>query len=244
LIGRLLHDGAGVFEDQLAALKKDTTRFGTTGEDIDYALLMDGLQAEREQGITIDVAYRYFSTRSASSSSPTRPVTSSTRATWRRVRRRPTSRSFCRRAQGRLAADAPSRVHLFAARHPHVIVAINKMDLVGYSEEAFDAIRRECGEFLAKLSTADVAFVPICARKARTSCTGSANMPWYRGGPLLDRLESVFVSSDQNLVDLRLPVQLVLRPNQDYRGFAGTIASGVLRVGDEVAVLPSGRKAA
>jgi len=243
LIGRLLHDSAGVFEDQLAALKKDTSRFGTTGEDIDYALLMDGLQAEREQGITIDVAYRYFST-------PKRKfIVADTPGHEQYTRNMATGASTSDLAI--ILIDARKGVLPQTRRHAficsllgirHVIVAINKMDLVEYSESVFESIRSDCGEFLAKLAIADVAFTPICARKGENVVFGSDNMPWYKGGPILDRLESAYIASDQNLVDLRLPVQLVLRPNLDYRGFAGTLASGVLRVGDEVAVLPSGRK--
>ncbi|MBL8859661.1 MAG: sulfate adenylyltransferase subunit CysN [Planctomycetes bacterium] len=243
LIGRLLHDGAGVFDDQLAALKKDTARFGTTGEDIDFALLLDGLQAEREQGITIDVAYRYFATAKR------KFIVADTPGHEQYTRNMATGASNADLAI--ILIDATKGVLPQTRRHAficsllgirHVIVAINKMDLVGYDERVFDTIRAACGEFFAKLATADVSFVPLCARKGENVVHASANMPWYRGGPLLDRLENVYIASDQNLVDLRLPVQLVLRPNADYRGYAGTLASGVLRVGDEVAVLPSGKR--
>ena len=243
LIGRLLHDGAGVFEDQLAALRKDTTRYGTTGEEIDFALLMDGLQAEREQGITIDVAYRYFST-------PKRKfIIADTPGHEQYTRNMATGASTSDLAI--ILIDARKGVLPQTRRHAficsllgirHVVIAVNKMDLVDYSEEVFESIKGDCVEFLAKLQLGDVHFMPLSARRGENVVAGSANMPWYSGGPLLAYLETVHIASDRNLIDLRLPVQLVLRPNLDFRGFAGTIASGMLRVGEEVVALPSGRK--
>jgi bifunctional enzyme CysN/CysC len=243
LIGRLLHDGAGVFEDQLATLRKDTTRYGTTGEEIDFALLMDGLQAEREQGITIDVAYRYFST-------PKRKfIIADTPGHEQYTRNMATGASTSDLAI--ILIDARKGVLPQTRRHAficsllgirHVVIAINKMDLVDYSEQAFESIKAECVEFLAKLQLGDVHFIPLSARRGENVVAGSSNMPWYAGGPLLAYLESVHIASDRNLIDLRLPVQLVLRPNLDFRGFAGTLASGMLRIGEEVVALPSGRK--
>ncbi len=243
LIGRLLHDGAGVFEDQLTALKKDTTRYGTTGEEIDFALLMDGLQAEREQGITIDVAYRYFST-------PKRKfIIADTPGHEQYTRNMATGASTSDLAI--ILIDARKGVLPQTRRHAficsllgirHVVIAINKMDLVDYSEEVFERIREDCADVLAKLQLRDVHFIPLCARRGENVVAPAENMPWYKGGPLLAYLETLHIASDRNLIDLRLPVQLVLRPNLDFRGFAGTLSSGLLRVGEEVVALPSGRK--
>ncbi len=243
LIGRLLHDGAGVFEDQLAALKKDSTRYGTTGEEIDFALLMDGLQAEREQGITIDVAYRYFST-------PKRKfIIADTPGHEQYTRNMATGASTSDLAI--ILIDARKGVLPQTRRHAficsllgirHVVIAINKMDLVDYDQAVFTRIRGECDSFLAKLQLGDVHFLPMCARRGENVVFRSETMPWYQGEPLLAYLENVHIASDRNLIDVRLPVQLVLRPNLDFRGFAGTLASGVLRVGEEVVALPSGRR--
>ncbi len=243
LIGRLLHDSAGVFEDQLKALKKDTTRYGTTGEEIDFALLMDGLQAEREQGITIDVAYRYFST-------PKRKfIVADTPGHEQYTRNMATGASTADLSiiliDARRGVLPQTRRHAFICSLlgiKHVVIAINKMDLVGYDEAVFEQIRRDCVDFLAKLPVVDLHFIPMCARRGENVVERSETMPWYKGGPLLDYLENVHIASDRNLIDFRMPVQLVLRPNLDFRGFAGTIASGVLRVGDEVVALPSGRR--
>ncbi len=243
LIGRLLHDGAGVFEDQLRALEKDSKRFGTTGEEIDFALLMDGLQAEREQGITIDVAYRYFST-------PKRKfIVADTPGHEQYTRNMATGASTCDLAiiliDARKGVLPQTRRHAFICSLlgiKHVVIAINKMDLVGWDESVFEAIKRDCTDFLAKLQVGDLRFIPMSARRGENVVHVGTSMPWYQGGPLLDYLENVHIASDRNLIDLRLPVQLVLRPNLDFRGFAGTIASGVLRQGDEVVALPSGKK--
>jgi bifunctional enzyme CysN/CysC len=243
LIGRLLHDGAGVFDDQLSALKKDSTRYGTTGEEIDFALLMDGLQAEREQGITIDVAYRYFST-------PKRKfIIADTPGHEQYTRNMATGASTSDLAI--ILIDARKGVLPQTRRHAficsllgirHVVIAINKMDLVDYSEQVFETIKASCVEFLAKLQLPDVHFIPMSARRGENVVEPAPAMPWYKGGPVLSYLESVHIASDRNLIDLRLPVQLVLRPNLDFRGFAGTLASGVLRVGEEVVALPSGKQ--
>jgi len=243
LIGRLLHDSAGVFEDQLSALKKDTTRFGTTGEEIDFALLMDGLQAEREQGITIDVAYRYFST-------PKRKfIVADTPGHEQYTRNMATGASTADLAiiliDARRGVLDQTRRHAFICSLlgiKHVVIAVNKMDLVEYSEEVFEKIRRDCVDFLAKLPVVDLHFIPVCARRGENVVERAQTMPWYGGSSLLDYLENVHIASDRNLIDFRMHVQLVLRPNLDFRGFAGTIASGVLRVGDEVVALPSGKR--
>jgi bifunctional enzyme CysN/CysC len=243
VIGRLLHDGAGVFEDQLRALEKDSRRFGTTGEEIDFALLMDGLQAEREQGITIDVAYRYFST-------PKRKfIVADTPGHEQYTRNMATGASTSDLAV--ILIDARKGVLPQTRRHAficsllgikHVVVAINKMDLVGYDEQVFESIKRDCADFFAKLRTSDLHFIPMCARRGENVVHGAPSMPWYQGGPLLNYLENVHIASDRNLIDLRLPVQLVVRPDAEFRGFAGTISSGVVRAGDEIVVLPSGRR--
>ncbi len=243
LIGRLLHDGAGIFDDQLAALKKDTTRYGTTGEEIDFALLMDGLQAEREQGITIDVAYRYFST-------PKRKfIIADTPGHEQYTRNMATGASTSDLAiiliDARKGVLAQTRRHAFICSLlgiRHVVIAINKMDLVDYAEDVFERIKADCVDVLAKLQLGDVHFIPMCARRGENVVGVADSMPWYKGGPLLSYLESVHIASDRNLIDLRLPVQLVLRPNLDFRGFAGTLSSGVLRVGEEIVALPSGKK--
>jgi bifunctional enzyme CysN/CysC len=204
---------------------------------------MDGLQAEREQGITIDVAYRYFST-------PKRKfIIADTPGHEQYTRNMATGASTSDLAI--ILIDARKGVLPQTRRHAficsllgirHVVIAINKMDLVDYSEQVFQSIKTDCVEFLAKLQLGDVHFIPLSARRGENVVGGSANMPWYAGGPLLAYLESVHIASDRNLIDLRLPVQLVLRPNLDFRGFAGTLASGMLRVGEEVVALPSGRK--
>ena len=244
LIGRLLHDSAGVFEDQLKTLKKDTTRYGTTGEEIDFALLMDGLQAEREQGITIDVAYRYFST-------PRRKfIVADTPGHEQYTRNMATGASTADLSiiliDARKGVLAQTRRHAFICSLlgiKHVVIAVNKMDLVEYSQATFEQIRRDCSKFLARLSIPDVHFIPMSARRGENVVGRSTTMPWYQGAPLLDYLETVHIAGDRNSIDLRLPVQLVLRPNLDFRGFAGTLASGVLRRGDEIVALPSGRRA-
>jgi len=243
LIGRLLYDTRRILDDELSALEQDSKAFGTAGEEIDFALLLDGLQAEREQGITIDVAYRYFST-------PKRKfIVADTPGHEQYTRNMATGASTSDLAiiliDARKGVLPQTRRHAFICsllRIRHVVIAINKMDLVGYDEQVFEKIRADCVDFLAKLAFGELHFIPMCARRGENIVLGCEAMPWYRGGPLLDFLENVHIASDRNLVDLRLPVQLVLRPNLDYRGFAGTIASGVLRLGDELVALPSGKK--
>jgi bifunctional enzyme CysN/CysC len=243
LIGRLLYDSQMVFDDVLAATKKASDRFGTTGDDIDLALLVDGLQAEREQGITIDVAYRYFATERR------KFVIADTPGHVQYTRNMATGASNCDLAV--ILIDARHGVLEQTHRHSflcallgiqHFVVAINKMDLVGWSEQRFQEIRDAYSEFAARLQVRDIHFIPMSALKGENVVRRGDSMPWFQGSPLLDHLETVHVASDRNLVDLRFPVQLVVRPDLDFRGYAGTVASGVVRVGDEIAVVPSGKQ--
>ena len=243
LIGRLLHDANMIYDDQLAAVRRDTVRHGTTGEQIDFALLMDGLEAEREQGITIDVAYRYFSTAKR------KFIIADTPGHEQYTRNMATGASTCDLAiilvDARNGIVDQTRRHSFIAALlgiKHLVVAVNKMDLVDYDQERFEQIRAEFTGFAAKLQVSDIAFIPVSALRGENVVHRAASMPWYQGAPLLEHLESVHIAGDRNLIDLRLPVQLVLRPHLDFRGYAGTIASGSLRVGDEILVLPSGAR--
>lgn len=244
LIGRLLHDTKMVYEDQLAAVRRDSEKVGTTGAgEVDLALLTDGLKAEREQGITIDVAYRYFSTDRR------KFIIADTPGHEQYTRNMATGASTCQLAV--ILIDARHGVQTQTRRHSyivsllgirHVVVAVNKMDLVGYSRDVFDRIKDDYTGFVAKLGVPDVTFIPLSALKGDNVAAKSDAMPWYAGPPLLDHLETVHIASDRNLADLRFPVQYVLRPHLDFRGFAGTVASGILRKGDEVVVLPSGKR--
>ncbi len=244
LIGRLLHDTKMIYEDQLAAVKRDSEKVGTTGAgEIDLALLTDGLKAEREQGITIDVAYRYFSTDRR------KFIIADTPGHEQYTRNMATGASTCQLAI--ILIDARHGVQTQTRRHSyivsllgirHVVVAINKMDLVGHSQEVFEKIKKDYTDFVAKLDVHDISFIPMSALKGDNVATKSDAMPWYHGPALLDHLETVHIASDRNLTDLRFPVQYVIRPNLDFRGFAGTVASGIVRKGDEVMVLPSGKR--
>ncbi len=244
LIGRLLHDTKGIYEDQLAAVKRDSEKVGTTGAgQIDLALLTDGLKAEREQGITIDVAYRYFSTDKR------KFIIADTPGHEQYTRNMATGASTCQLAiiliDARHGVMSQTRRHSFIVSLlgiKHVVVAINKMDLVGYSQDVFEKIKAQYTGFVAKLNISDIQFIPMSALTGDNVVEKSANMPWYAGPPLLNHLETVHIASDHNLAELRFPVQYVIRPNLDFRGFAGTIASGIIRKGDEVVALPSGRK--
>ncbi|MCB9885895.1 MAG: sulfate adenylyltransferase subunit CysN [Planctomycetes bacterium] len=243
LIGRLLYDSQMVFDDVLAATQKASDRFGTTGDDLDLALLVDGLQAEREQGITIDVAYRYFATDKR------KFVIADTPGHVQYTRNMATGASNCDLAV--ILIDARHGVLEQTHRHSficsllgiqHFVVAINKMDLVDWSEDRFEEIRSAYSEFAARLNVRDIHFIPMSALKGDNVVRRSDQMPWFQGAPLLDHLENVHLASDRNLVDLRLPVQNVVRPDLNFRGYAGTLASGVIRVGDQIAVLPSGKQ--
>jgi bifunctional enzyme CysN/CysC len=243
LIGRLLHDSQTVYEDQMAAVQRDSVKHGTTGEKVDLALLVDGLQAEREQGITIDVAYRYFST-------PRRKfIIADTPGHEQYTRNMATGASTCNLAiilvDARHGVLDQTRRHSFIASLlgiRHLVVAINKMDLAGWSQERFEEIRAEFTDFAAKLQVGDIRFIPLSALEGDNVVTRSTHMPWYEGSTLLNYLETVHIASDRNLIDFRFPVQHVLRPHLDYRGYCGTIASGAVRPGDPILVLPSGRK--
>ena len=243
LIGRLLHDTKMIYEDQLAAVKRDSAKVGTTGGDIDLALLTDGLKAEREQGITIDVAYRYFSTDKR------KFIIADPPGHEQYTRNMATGASTCQLAI--ILIDARHGVMTQTRRHSfivsllgikHIVVAINKMDLVGYSREVFETIKRDYTGFVAKLGIPEVQFIPMSALKGDNVADKTSAMPWYQGPPLLSHLETVHIASDRNLTDFRFPVQYVLRPNLNFRGFAGTVASGIIRKGDEITALPSGKK--
>ncbi|MEO0452606.1 MAG: sulfate adenylyltransferase subunit CysN [Verrucomicrobiota bacterium] len=240
LIGRLLYDSKMIYEDQLATVIKDSKVHGTTDTDFDPALLTDGLKAEREQGITIDVAYRYFSTDKR------KFIIADTPGHEQYTRNMATGASTCNLAI--ILVDARHGVVTQTKRHSfivsllgikHIVVAVNKMDLLDWSEETYDQIRKDFNAFTARLDFSDVHFIPMSALNGDNVVDRSENMPWYNGPPLLSHLESVNITADRNLVDMRFPVQCVLRPNLDFRGFSGTVASGVMRVGDEVMSLPS-----
>ncbi len=240
LIGRLLYDSKMIYEDHLAAIRKDSITHGTTGGDFDPALLTDGLKAEREQGITIDVAYRYFSTARR------KFIIADTPGHEQYTRNMATGASTCDLAI--ILIDARHGVLTQTKRHSfiasllgikHTVVAVNKMDLVDYSQNSFDEIMRDYSAFAAKLDMEDVRFIPISALDGDNVVEPSKKMPWYHGSTLMHLLENVQIGLDRNLRDFRFPVQWVNRPNLDFRGYSGTIASGIVRPGDEVMVLPS-----
>jgi len=239
LIGRLLYDAQCVYEDHLRALQADSIRLGT-GPAVDFALLTDGLKAEREQKITIDVAYRYFSTQKRHF------IIADTPGHEEYTRNMATGSSTANLAiiliDARHGVLTQTKRHSFIASLlgiPRVLVAVNKMDLVDYSQSVFERIVADYREFATRLGILDVKFVPISALMGDNVVHRSSSMPWYRGEAILEHLEDVYIGSDRNLVDFRLPVQYVVRPNADFRGFSGQIASGVVKVGDEVLVLPS-----
>ncbi|MBA2701538.1 MAG: sulfate adenylyltransferase subunit CysN [Chloroflexi bacterium] len=245
LIGRLLYDSKAIHEDQLEAVQRTSRLMGD--EYTNLALLTDGLRAEREQGITIDVAYRYFST-------PKRKfIIADTPGHIQYTRNMVTGASTADLAivlvDARNGMLEQSRRHAFLVsllRVPHLVVAINKMDLVGYAADVYESIRQEFTAFATKLEVPDLTVIPISALKGDNIVTRSEAMPWYDGPSLLHHLENVHVASDRNLIDVRFPVQYVLRPQStqypDYRGYAGMVAGGVLKPGDDVLVLPSGLK--
>ncbi|MCE9616299.1 MAG: sulfate adenylyltransferase subunit CysN [Lentisphaerae bacterium] len=242
LIGRLLYDTKMIYEDQLAAVIRDSAVHGTTDTDFDPALLTDGLKAEREQGITIDVAYRYFSTDKR------KFIIADTPGHEQYTRNMVTGASTCDLSiiliDARHGVLEQTRRHSFIASLlgiRHIVVCVNKMDLVDYSQDVFERIRRDYEDFAAKLHVSDMYFLPISALRGDNVVDASVNMPWFKGAPLLAHLESVPVSGDRNLIDMRFPVQHVLRPNLNFRGYAGTLASGVIRKGDDVLILPSRR---
>jgi bifunctional enzyme CysN/CysC len=243
LIGRLLYDSKTLFVDQLAAVERASRQRGHDFTDL--ALLTDGLRAEREQGITIDVAYRFFATPKR------RFIVADTPGHIQYTRNMVTGASTADVAvlllDVRRGITEQSRRHAFIASLlgvPHIVLCVNKMDLVDWSEAAFDAIREEFTDFATRLRVRDLTFVPVSALHGDNVVTASKHMPWYDGRPLLRHLEGLYVASDRNLVDVRFPVQHVIRPQshsvRDYRGYAGSVASGVLKPGDAVLALPSG----
>ena len=243
LIGRLLYDTKTVFQDQIEAVEKVSH---DRGDDyVDLALLTDGLRAEREQGITIDVAYRYFAT-------PNRKfIIADTPGHIQYTRNMVTGASTADLAlvlvDARKGLVEQSRRHAFLAtllQVPHLVLVVNKMDLVDFSQEVYEKIRDEFTQFAAKLRVPDLTVMPVSALNGDNVVTRSENMPWYDGPSLLHHLENVHVASDRNLIDVRFPVQYVIRPQSDawhdYRGYAGQVLGGILKKGDEVMVLPSG----
>ncbi|WP_431108155.1 sulfate adenylyltransferase subunit CysN [Winogradskyella poriferorum] len=243
LIGRLLYDSKSIFEDQLEAIENTSKRKGHDG--VDLALFTDGLRDEREQGITIDVAYRYFTT-------PKRKfIIADTPGHIQYTRNMVTGASTANVAtiliDARHGVIEQTKRHAFIAsllQIPHIIVCVNKMDLVDFSEEVFNNIVSEFEEVSSKMLVKDVRFIPMSALLGDNVVNKSKNMPWYQGAPMLHTLETMHISSDINKVDARFPVQTVIRPQRkgfiDYRGYAGRVASGILRKGDEVTVMPSG----
>ena len=243
LIGRLLFDSKSIFEDQLESVTATSSKKGHEG--VDLALFTDGLKDEREQGITIDVAYRYFTT-------PKRKfIIADTPGHIQYTRNMVTGASTANAAviliDARHGVIEQTKRHSFIAsllNIPHLVVCVNKMDLVDFSEERFNEITKEFEQFSSKLLVKDIRFIPISALLGDNVVNRSENTSWYEGGTLLNILETLHISSDINKIDARFPVQTVLRPqsddNRDYRGYAGRIASGIYRTGDEVAVLPSG----
>jgi sulfate adenylyltransferase large subunit len=259
LIGRLLHDTKSILEDQLEHVTLTSARRGDGY--LNLALLTDGLRAEREQGITIDVAYRYFQTGAAagversgvSGAAGRKFIIADTPGHEQYTRNMVTGASTADLAlilvDARRGVSVQTRRHAYISsllRIPHLVVAVNKMDLVGYSEAAFVSIVDELTDWAARLGTGDLSFIPISALSGDNVVQRSAAMPWYDGPPLLSHLEHVVIAADRNLEELRFPVQWVIRPNHDafhdYRGYAGQVAGGVLEPGQEVVVLPSGRR--
>jgi bifunctional enzyme CysN/CysC len=242
LIGRLLYDSKMLYEDHIAQLESESKVHGTTGGAFDPALVTDGLRAEREQGITIDVAYRYFSTAKR------KFIIADTPGHEQYTRNMATGASTADLAI--ILIDAKHGVLTQTKRHSfivsllgirHVVVTVNKMDLVGYSQSRFDEICDDYKQFVSRLDLPDLHFIPLAALHGENVVDPSPNMPWYRGTTLMSFLESVYIGSDRNLEDFRLPIQYVNRPDLNFRGFCGTIASGIVRQGDEIMVLPSKR---
>ena len=241
LIGRLLHESGLIFEDQLAALQADSRKAGTQGGDLDFSLLVDGLAAEREQKITIDVAYRYFSTDRR------KFIVADSPGHEQYTRNMVTAASTVDLAL--ILLDARKGVLTQTRRHSYIVsmlgiqnilLAVNKMDAVGFSQEIFDSIWNDYRTFAQEISLRDVMAIPISALKGDNLTRPSPCMPWYKGPPLMEYLESVDIQQERQARPFRMPVQWVIRPNQDFRGFAGMIASGVVRKGDPLRVLPSG----
>ncbi len=242
LIGRLLHDSKMIFEDQLAAIKNDSKKSGTTENEFDLALLVDGLQSEREQGITIDVAYRYFSTDKR------KFIIADTPGHEQYTRNMATGASTADLAiiliDARYGVQTQTKRHSFITKLlgiKHIVVAVNKMDLVDFSEERYNEIKTNYIKFAHELGIEDVILIPISALNGDNVVNRSEKSPWYNGETLMHTLEHIEIAKDRDLQHFRLPVQYVNRPNLDFRGFCGTIASGIIQVGDAITVLPSGK---
>jgi len=242
LIGRMLYDSKMIFDDQLSAAESESKKYGTTGEKIDMALLVDGLQSEREQGITIDVAYRFFTTENR------KFIIADTPGHEQYTRNMVTGASTADVAI--ILIDARKGILTQTRRHSfivnllgieHVIVAINKMDLVDFSEDVFNEISAAYGELANELGIKNTYYIPVSALDGDNVVDKSAHTPWFDGKPLLGLLDSMDISKEQKEEDFRFPVQYVNRPNLDFRGFCGTIAAGLVKVGDEITVLPSGK---
>lgn len=243
LIGRLLYDSKLIYEDQMAAIEKDSQKFNTTDEAFDLALLVDGLQSEREQGITIDVAYRYFSTDKR------KFIIADTPGHEQYTRNMVTGASTCDLAI--VMVDARYGIQTQTRRHSyicsllgikHIIVAINKMDLMNYSQEVYQKIKADYREMAKNFNIDDIRFVPISALKGDNVVTPSEEMDWYPGATLMKLLETVKIGQGKDFNSMRFPVQYVNRPNLNFRGFCGTLASGLVQVGDDVTTLPSGKQ--
>ena len=243
LIGRLLFESKNLFDDQLSALERDSRRHGTQGESMDYALLLDGLEAEREQGITIDVAYRYFSTDRRSF------IVADCPGHEQYTRNMATGASTADLAV--VLVDARKGLLTQTRRHSyiaallgirHIVLAVNKMDLVDYSQRVFDDIDEAYRDLAATLGIAQVTAIPLSGLVGDNVIVRSERMPWYQGPALLEHLETVQITGHDKVQDFRLPVQWVCRPDQNFRGFAGQVAAGTVRAGDEIMVLPSGRR--
>ena len=240
LIGRLLHDSAQIYDDQLATLKQESAKIGNAGEALDLALLVDGLQAEREQGITIDVAYRYFS------SEKRKFIIADTPGHEQYTRNMATGASTCDVAV--ILIDARHGVQTQTKRHAYIasllgikqlVIAVNKMDLVDYQQAVFEDIQAQFSEFATALGELEIQFIPLSALAGDNVVTPSVNMPWYQAEPLLSVLESIDITAEQQA--FRFPVQYVQRPDLNFRGFSGTIASGEINLGDTISALPSGK---
>ncbi|WP_044419303.1 sulfate adenylyltransferase subunit CysN [Halarcobacter anaerophilus] len=243
LIGRLLHDSKMIFEDQLAAIKNDSKKSGTTDNEFDLALLVDGLQSEREQGITIDVAYRYFSTDKR------KFIIADTPGHEQYTRNMATGASTADLAiiliDARYGVQTQTRRHSFIAKLlgiKHLIIAVNKMDLLDFSQKRFEEIKKDYLNFAKEIGlTQDITLIPISALNGDNVVNRSEQSPWFKGDTLMNTLENIEISSDRDLEHFRMPVQYVNRPNLDFRGFCGTVSSGVIKKGDSITVLPSGK---
>ncbi|CAH6923253.1 sulfate adenylyltransferase subunit 1 [Vibrio chagasii] len=243
LIGRLLYDSKLIYEDQMAAIEKDSQKFNTTDGEFDLALLVDGLQSEREQGITIDVAYRYFSTDKR------KFIIADTPGHEQYTRNMVTGASTCDLAivmvDARYGIQAQTRRHSYICSLlgiKHIIVAINKMDLMNYSQDVYQKIKADYREMAKNFDIDDIRFVPISALNGDNVVTPSEAMDWYPGATLMKLLETVKIGQGKDFNSMRFPVQYVNRPNLNFRGFCGTLASGLVQVGDEVTTLPSGKQ--